>query len=135
MRAITIDAFGDELTVTDRPAPKVGPDSVQIRVRAAGVNPVDVGIVGGHLDGWYPHRFPLIPGWDAAGTIEAVGAAVVDLAPGDEVYAYCRKTEVAEGTYAELVTVPAGVVARVPHALCCWRRARCRSPASPPTRR
>ncbi|HEY4097359.1 MAG TPA: NADP-dependent oxidoreductase [Baekduia sp.] len=115
MRAITIAAFGDPLELTDRPDPKVGPDSVQIRIRAAGVNPVDLGIVGGHLDAWFPHRFPLIPGWDAAGTIEAVGPAVVDLVPGDEVYAYCRKTEIAEGTYAELVTVPAGVVARVPH--------------------
>jgi NADPH:quinone reductase-like Zn-dependent oxidoreductase len=115
MRAITIAGFGDPLELTDRPDPKVGPDSVQIRIRAAGVNPVDLGIVGGHLDAWFPHRFPLIPGWDAAGTIEAVGPAVVDLVPGDEVYAYCRKTEIAEGTYAELVTVPAGVVARVPH--------------------
>jgi NADPH:quinone reductase-like Zn-dependent oxidoreductase len=117
MRAITIAAFGDPLELTDRPDPKVGPDSVQIRIRAAGVNPVDLGIVGGHLDAWFPHRFPLIPGWDAAGTIEAVGPAVVDLVPGDEVYAYCRKTEIAEGTYAELVTVPAGVVARVPKGL------------------
>ena len=117
MRAITIAAFGDPLKLTEHPDPKVGPDSVRIRVRAAGVNPVDLGIVRGGLDAWFPHRFPLIPGWDAAGTIESVGPAVVDLQPGDEVYAYCRKTEIGEGAYAELVTVPAGVVARVPQGL------------------
>jgi NADPH:quinone reductase-like Zn-dependent oxidoreductase len=117
MRAITIEDFGgvERLRLTDRPDPKVGPDSVLIGIRAAGVNPVDVGIREGHLDAYFPHHFPLIPGWDAAGVIEAVGPAVVDLEPGDEVYAYCRKTEIAEGTYAERVTVPAGVVARVPH--------------------
>jgi NADPH:quinone reductase-like Zn-dependent oxidoreductase len=119
MRAITIDAFGDadQLQLTERPDPKVGPDSVLIGLRAVGVNPVDVGIREGHLEPFFPHHFPIIPGWDAAGVIEAVGPAVVDLQPGDEVYAYCRKTEVAEGTYAERVSVPAGAVARVPRTI------------------
>ncbi|HMJ37351.1 MAG TPA: NADP-dependent oxidoreductase [Baekduia sp.] len=119
MRAITIDAFGDagRLQLTERPDPKVGPDSVLIGVRSAGVNPVDIGIREGHLEPFFPHHFPLIPGWDAAGVVEAVGPAVVDLKPGDEVYAYCRKTEVCEGTYAQRVTVPAGVVARVPRTI------------------
>jgi NADPH:quinone reductase-like Zn-dependent oxidoreductase len=119
MRAITIEAFGgaDQLQLTDRPDPKVGPDFVLIGIRAAGVNPVDVGIREGHLEPYFPHHFPLIPGWDAAGVIEAVGPAVVDLAPGDEVYAYCRKTEIAEGTYAERVSIPAGAVARVPQSI------------------
>ena len=119
MRAIAIDAFGpaEVLRLRDVPDPKVGPDSVLIRVRAAGVNPVDVGIREGALDAAFPHRFPLIPGWDVAGTVEAIGPAVVDLEPGDEVYAYARKTEIAEGTYAELVSLPAGMVARKPRKL------------------
>jgi NADPH:quinone reductase-like Zn-dependent oxidoreductase len=119
MRAITIDAFGgaDQLRHGERPDPKVGPDSVLIGIRSAGVNPVDVGIREGHLEPFFPHHFPLVPGWDAAGVVEAVGPAVVDLSPGDEVYAYCRKTEVCEGTYAQRVTVPAGVVARVPRKI------------------
>jgi NADPH:quinone reductase-like Zn-dependent oxidoreductase len=119
MRAIAIDAFGpaDALALRDVPDPKVGPDSVLIRVRAAAVNPVDAAIRRGDLEPWFPHRFPLIPGWDVAGVVEAVGPAVVDLEPGDEVYAYARKTEVAEGTYAELVSLPAGMVARKPRKL------------------
>ncbi|MDQ3608508.1 MAG: NADP-dependent oxidoreductase, partial [Actinomycetota bacterium] len=56
-------------------------------------------------------------GWDVAGVVEQVGPAVVDLAVGDEVYAYGRKTEVAEGTYAELVSLPAAMVARKPAGL------------------
>jgi len=119
MRAIAIDAFGpaEALRLRELPDPKVGPDSVLIRVRAAAVNPVDAGIRRGALDAAFPHRFPLIPGWDVAGTVEAVGPAVVDLEPGDEVYAYARKTEIAEGTYAELVSLPAGMVARKPRRL------------------
>ncbi len=119
MRAIAIDAFGaaDLLRVREVPDPKVGPDSVLVRVRAAAVNPVDAAIRRGDLEPAFPHRFPLVPGWDVAGTVEAVGPAVVDLEPGDEVYAYARKTEVAEGTYAELVSLPAGMVARKPRRL------------------
>jgi NADPH:quinone reductase-like Zn-dependent oxidoreductase len=43
------------------------------------------------LEGLFPHRFPLILGWDAAGTVAAVGAAVTEFQVGDKVYAYCRK--------------------------------------------
>ena len=119
MRAIALDAFGpaEDLALRELPEPKVGPDSVLIRVRAAGVTPVDAQIRQGALDAAFPHHFPLIPGWDVAGVVEAVGPAVVDLEPGDEVYAYARKTEIAEGTYAELVSLPAGMVARKPRKL------------------
>jgi NADPH:quinone reductase-like Zn-dependent oxidoreductase len=120
MRAITFDAFGDAGVLElqdDVPDPKVGPDSVLIRVQAAGVNPVDHKIRQGYLEPAFPHRFPIVPGWDAAGVVEAVGPAVVGLEPGDPVWSYARKTEVHGGTYAELVSVPAGAVTRRPEAL------------------
>lgn len=119
MQAIAIERFGgrNELRPMDLPDPKVGPDWVLLRVRAAGVNPVDFKLRGGHLDGAFNHRFPVILGWDVAGVVEQAGPAVVDRAVGDEVYAYGRKTEVAEGTYAELVALPAAMVARKPAGL------------------
>ena len=119
MQAIAIERFGgpDELVPMDLPDPKVGPDSVLVGVRAAGVNPVDGKLRKGRLDDRFTHRFPVIPGWDVAGVVERAGPAVVELAVGDEVYAYGRKTEVAEGTYAELVSLPAGMVARKPAGL------------------
>ena len=119
MRAIAIERFGGpaELVPMDLPDPKVGPDWVGIRVRAAGVNPVDFKIRKGRLEGRFTHRFPLIPGWDVAGVVEQAGPAVVELSEGDEVYAYGRKTEVAEGTYAELVSLPVAMVARKPAGL------------------
>lgn len=119
MRAIAIERFGgrDELRPMDLPDPKVGPDSVLVRVRAAGINPVDFKLREGYLDAAFNHRFPVVLGWDVAGVVEQAGPAVVDLAVGDEVYAYGRKTEVAEGTYAELVSLPAAMVARKPAGL------------------
>ena len=118
MRAIAITEFGgsDRLELMELPDPKVGPDSVRIAVKAAGINPVDFKTREGVQKDRFAHRFPLILGWDAAGVVESVGPAVVGLAPGDEVCAYCRKTELAEGTYAELVSMPAGAVARRPRA-------------------
>ena len=119
MHAVAIEQFGgrDQMAVMDLPDPKVGPDSVLVRVAAAGLNPVDWKMREGGLDARFPHRFPVILGWDAAGVIEQVGPAVVDLKPGDAVYVYARKTEVSEGTYAELLSVPDGMVARAPSSL------------------
>lgn len=113
MRAMAIESFGgpEEIREAELDAPLVGPDSVLIRVAAAGVNPVDTKIRQGALAGAFPHFFPLIPGWDAAGTVEAVGPAVVELGVGEPVLAYCRKDLVQGGTYAELVSVRVPFVA------------------------
>ena len=119
MRAVGIREFGgrDKLEVLDVPEPKVPPDFVKIRVRAAGVNPVDWKIREGRIEPRFPHVFPLVLGWDAAGVVEEVGPGVVEVAPGDEVYAYCRKHFIGEGTYAEYVSVPVTSVARKPETL------------------
>jgi NADPH:quinone reductase-like Zn-dependent oxidoreductase len=58
-----------------------------------------------------------VPGWDVAGVVERVGPAVTTVAPGDEVFAYCRKHSVGEGAYADLVTVPETSVAKKPESL------------------
>ncbi|GAB3191676.1 NADP-dependent oxidoreductase [Geodermatophilus arenarius] len=120
MRGIAYDRFGgpDVLELRDDlPEPPVGPDTVLVRTHAAGVNPVDVGIREGHLAGAFPHHFPIVPGWDLAGTVEAVGPAVHDLAPGDEVFGYLRRDDVQWGTAAELVPAPQRCVARKPESL------------------
>ena len=119
MRAVGIHDFGgrERLELLDVPVPKVPPDAVRIRVRAAGVNPVDWKLREGRLEPRFPHVFPVVIGWDAAGVVDEVGPGVVEFAPGDEVMAYCRKHFLGEGTYAEYVTVPATFVARKPERL------------------
>jgi NADPH:quinone reductase-like Zn-dependent oxidoreductase len=120
VRGVAYDRFGDEDVLTlrdDLPEPPVGPDTVLVRTHAAGVNPVDIGIRGGHLAGLFPHHFPIIPGWDLAGVVERVGPAVVDFAPGDEVFGYLRRDDVQWGTAAEFVPAPQRCLAAKPESL------------------
>ena len=120
MRAAVYDRFGDESVlriVDDHPEPPVGPDVVLVRAHAAGVNPVDLAIRAGHLAGAYPHHFPITPGWDLSGVVEKVGPAVVDFAPGDEVFGYVRRDDVQWGTAADLVPVPQRCLAHKPESL------------------
>lgn len=117
MKAVTINAYGETPKLTEQPDPKVGPDTVLVRTRAAGVNPVDWKITAGYLDQVMNVHFPLIPGWDIAGVVEQVGPAVTEFAPGDEVIGYNRQDHVQYGTYAELVPVPVRALARKPASL------------------
>ncbi|KOT94457.1 alcohol dehydrogenase [Streptomyces rimosus subsp. pseudoverticillatus] len=124
MKAVIAHSYGDPdtLTWTDQPDPKVGPDSVLVRVKAAGVNPVDWKVLAGYLDPMMDVHFPLIPGWDVAGVVEAVGQDATEFDVGDEVVGYVRKDEVQHGTFAELVAAPVRTLARKPAALD-WQQA------------
>ncbi|GAA0657111.1 NADP-dependent oxidoreductase [Kitasatospora atroaurantiaca] len=119
MKAIAIRRYGgpDVVEYTELPDPKVGPDSVLVRVKAAGVNPVDWKVREGYLDGILDVHFPLIMGWDVAGVVQAVGGGVTEFKPGDEVIGYVRKDTVEHGTYAELVSAPVRTLALKPAAL------------------
>ena len=73
--------------------------------------------MSGGLDGLMEAVFPVIPGWDVAGVVAALGPDTPEFAIGDEVIAYARKDTVGAGTFAELVAVPAVAVARKPASL------------------
>lgn len=125
MRAVTYPAYSDDLTtleVRELETPKVAPGAVLIEVRAAGVNPVDWKVMAGGLDGLMDTVFPVIPGWDVAGTVIAVGLDTPEFAVGDEVMAYARKDTVHAGTFAEQVVVAAWSVAHKPASLT-WEQA------------
>ncbi len=120
MRAAIYDQYGgaDVLSVREVADPPVGPDTVLVRAKATSVNPVDWKIREGYLQGAYPHHLPIIPGWDVAGVVEAVGPAVrTGVKIGDEVFGYVRRDDVAFGTTAELVPAPERTVARKPAGL------------------
>ena len=95
----------------------MAPDGVLVRVRAAGLNPVDYKVREGNLADKFPHHFPVVLGWDVAGTVEAVGPAVTWFKPGDAVYGYNRRHDLGYGTYAELTTGPEGYFAHMPREL------------------
>ena len=116
MRAIVIESFGgpEVLRPADVPSPEPAADEVLIEVAYAAVNPVDWKIREGMLAGMFPHEFPVILGWDAAGTVKDTGKNVKGFRIGDRVYAYCRKPKVRFGTYAEFVTMNHAAVAPMP---------------------
>ncbi|HYO42656.1 MAG TPA: NAD(P)-dependent alcohol dehydrogenase [Candidatus Limnocylindrales bacterium] len=116
MKAITQRTYGSPavLALTDIDRPSVKDDEVLIRVRAAAVSMADWYLTQGEP---YVARLAFglrrprhaVRGRDVAGQVEAVGANVADLRPGDAVYA-----EVDTGSFAEFVAVPAALVAPMP---------------------
>ncbi|MFD7624968.1 NADP-dependent oxidoreductase [Streptomyces sp. NPDC059851] len=119
MRAMAYDRYGgtEVLSETRLPLPKTAPGEVLVKVRCAGVNPVDWKIMGGGLDGLMDVLFPVVPGWDVSGTVEKTGIDVPEFAVGDEVMAYARKDHVHGGTFAEYVSVPVRALAAKPASL------------------
>ncbi|MFE9429141.1 NADP-dependent oxidoreductase [Kitasatospora sp. NPDC006697] len=105
--AISFTAYGDadQLTTVEAEAPQPGPGEVQLRVRAAGVNPVDWKLRAGYLAAVMPLELPHVLGLEAAGTVTAVGAGVTRWSVGDEVFgrvpaAYAEYAVTAENALA-----------------------------------
>jgi len=105
MKAMSIDGYGgsDRLKLGDMPDPVPAADEIVIRVRAAGVNPVDWKIRKGQMWPLVRLHFPYIPGADVAGEVLRVGSRVTKFKPGDQVIAFVDATR--GGGYAELAAV------------------------------
>ena len=99
MKAILVREHGgpDVLKLEDLPDPTPGADQVVVRLKAVGVNPVDVYI----RSGAYARKpaLPFIPGSDAGGEIEAVGANVKNYKAGDRVFIHGTAAEHTNGHY------------------------------------
>ncbi|WP_030983180.1 NADP-dependent oxidoreductase [Streptomyces sp. NRRL S-1813] len=85
-KAITFSEYGapEVLRLSEVIPPTPGPGQVRIKVRAASVNPLDMKIRSGLMARMVPADFPVIPGLDAAGVVDAVGEGA-DATVGDEV--------------------------------------------------
>lgn len=116
MRAAFIEEFSDSnnIQIGEIESPEAGEGEVLVRVKAAGVNPVDGSVLQGHLDGFIPHEFPVIPGWDMAGIVEERGFGARRFEEGDDVYALVRRPVVQWGTFAEQIVVPESYLSRQP---------------------
>ncbi len=117
MNAVVLDRFGgvDELSSRRLPLPEVGDDDVLIRVEFAGVGSWDADEREGLYDGVFggASTFPYVLGWDAAGTVAAVGRNVTRFAAGERVYAATMPMQ-RGGFYAEYGLVEAEFVAHLP---------------------
>jgi D-arabinose 1-dehydrogenase-like Zn-dependent alcohol dehydrogenase len=93
MRAAELTEPGAPLRLVRRPAPEPGPGEVRVRVEACGVCGSDVFLQKGGFGAKV--TWPVIPGHEAAGVVDALGEGVTGFAPGDQVALY-------------YITVPAG---------------------------
>jgi len=119
MKAAYIEEFGnpDKIITGELDRPEPGEGEVLVRVKSAGVNPVDSAIVRGMLKDFIPSDFPLIPGWDVAGVVEARGHAARRFSEGDGVYAYARRPFIQHGTFAQYISLPESYLAHSPQKL------------------
>ncbi len=91
------------------------PNALLVRLKAAGLNPIDTKLRGNGT--YYPDRMPTILGCDGAGIVEAVGSAVTHFHPGDAVYFCHGGIGDLPGTYAEYAVVDEYCIAAKPQRL------------------
>lgn len=110
MRAVRFHDYGPPsvlvVDTVERPAPKGG--EVLIRVRVAGVNPIDWKLRAGYVRQYIPVTLPATPGLDVAGTVEAIGEGVTGFDVGDKVFGR------GAGTYADFAVAPVATIAHIP---------------------
>ena len=113
MKAIQVTKHGvpGVLCLTELSDPQPGPGQVVVRVAAAGINFADLLMRLGLYPG--TPKPPFVPGFEVAGTVEAVGAGVTSPRAGDRVVAMMLKG----GGYAEKAVLPAAHAIPIPPAM------------------
>ncbi|UCG77764.1 MAG: NAD(P)-dependent alcohol dehydrogenase [Nitrospirota bacterium] len=118
MKAAVFHEYGgtDKLSIIEVEQPEVREDEVLIKAHAASVNPLDWKILSGQLrfmSGLMRPRISIL-GFDVSGEVVTVGKNVSGLQVGDAVYSRVTNRG---GTFAEYITVPAGIVAKAPKSI------------------
>src|SRR6202040_2706959 len=117
MKAIRIHNYGgpEVLKYEDAPRPQQQAGEFLIRAHAPGWNPTDWKVREGHMKDFWPHKFPLILGWDLSGVVEELGRGVSRFKIGDEVYGVPAPTR--NGAYADYIVVRESELALKPNSL------------------
>ncbi|MFE6686145.1 NADP-dependent oxidoreductase [Streptomyces sp. NPDC057743] len=111
MRAVAINAFGEDPQLMELPQPEPGPGEVLVRLAAAGLNPIDWKLADGHFGKAVQATFPLVLGADGAGEVVAVGSGVRRFTVGDPVFGQFQRPERGGGSYAEFAVAREGDIA------------------------
>lgn len=115
MRAYVMTGYGkpaDVVRLVDAPEPAAKPDEVVCSISAAALNPIDLKTIEGELKRVVRYRMPHTIGFDASGTVHAVGTNVKGFKPGDEVFVRASRDTI--GAFAERIALPQSFFARKP---------------------
>jgi NADPH:quinone reductase len=113
MTAATLDIPGAPFRITSVARPSAGMGQVLVRIKASGVNPLDLKIHAGEA-AHARHPLPAILGLDLAGIVEEVGRGVTRFHPGDEVYGMTGGVGGLQGSLAQFAAVDADLLAPKP---------------------
>ena len=118
MRAVTVTEYGATPAIAEMPTPEPGPGQVLLKLRAAGMNPMDRTLASGD---WkpMPATFPMVLGADCAGVVETLGEGASRFSVGDDLFGQLLIPPLGSaGTYAEYVAVTQDApLTRVPTGL------------------
>jgi propanol-preferring alcohol dehydrogenase len=82
MRAMVLEKVGAPLVLRERPEPGPGPGEIRVRINACGVCRTDLHVCDGELP---DVRTPIVPGHEIVGRVDAIGAGVTSVEPGQRV--------------------------------------------------
>lgn len=103
------------LNIVDIPIPQINDNQVLVKIKTAGVNPLDNMISRGEVKLVTPYKLPLTAGNEMVGIIEKVGNSVSQFRVGDRVFARLPLSHI--GAFAEYVAVDVNALAKVPDYL------------------
>lgn len=109
------DKNGCDLEIRDIPVPEISENEVLVKIRTAGVNPLDNMIIHGEVKLIVPYSFPLVMGNEFVGIIEKKGSAVKGFVEGNRVYGRLPLKKI--GAFAEYAAVDSLAIAKVPEYL------------------
>lgn len=118
MKAIAVKSFKAIPELIEIAVPQPKQNEVLVRLSVAGMNPFDWKVADGMLDGQVPATFPLVLGFDGAGTVEALGTDTKRFKVGDQVFGQFWQIPLGRGTYAEFCSVSENTpIAKKPDSL------------------
>lgn len=115
MEALQLIKYGDikeSVVFKEIDKPTVKPTDILIEIEAAAINPIDTGIIAGHLKSMLDLELPATLAYDVSGTIVEKGSEVSNFEVGDQVYARVPQEEM--GTLTEFVAVKSDVLSKKP---------------------
>ena len=115
MKAAVLNKKNQNLEIKEVPMPEIDEDDVLVKVKYAGVNPLDNMIVREEVKLITPYKYPLVMGNEFSGIVEKTGSNVSDFTEGDNVYARMPLNKI--GAFAEYVAINKDAIAKIPDYL------------------